>query len=263
MGRTPFAGSARPLWASQNFLTSSRLIEHLLALTTIGPQDHVLEIGPGKGHITAQVLRRCAHLTAVELDEKLCANLRHKFAAEDNLTLVHGDILDWPLPYSGDYKVVSNLPFGATTAILRRLTEAANPPLEMWLVMERGAALRFCGKPRESLRSLALKPRYEVRIVHRFHREDFHPMPSVEAVLVHLSRKTAPDVAPERFEHYQRFLSAGFNGGLAALRRRWPSADFDQAVRQARIRPGCAPGDILYIQWLCLYRCCCDKVRRP
>ncbi len=263
MGRNPSFDGARPLWASQNFLTSSRLIRRLLALTSLGSQDEVLEIGPGKGHITGQLLALCRCVTAVELDPALYDRLQTQFADARNLRLIHGDFLLWPLPAHGDYKVFSNLPFGATTDIVRRLAEAGNPPTEAWLVMERGAAMRFCGKPRESLRSVLLKNRFYVRIVYRLQREDFHPMPSVDAVLLHLRQKPAPDVPQERWAHYQRFLTTGFNGGLKGLRRSFPAAAVDRALAAAGVPLCRAPGDILYIQWLCLYRCCCQNVRCP
>lgn len=263
MSRNYHAGAARPLWVSQNFLTSSRLVEHLLSLTSIDEKDHVLEIGPGKGHITARLLTRCSHVTAVELDASLYTGLKQKYDGVENLSLVHSDILQWPLPQDSAYKVVSNLPFGSTTAILRRLTEARHAPSELWLVMERGAALRFCGQPRESLRSLVLKARYDIRIIHRLHRADFHPMPSVDAVFVHLKRKQQPDISDDLFASYQRFLERGFNGGLSVLRRQYGGTGFDEALRQARIATGRLPGDIRYIQWLCLFRCCHMQRRRP
>ena len=76
-----------PLWASQNFLTSSRTIRRLLACTDISPQDLVVEIGPGKGHITRELLPRCGSVLAAELDSALCARLRERFAGEARLRL--------------------------------------------------------------------------------------------------------------------------------------------------------------------------------
>ena len=64
----------------------------------------------------------------------------------------------------------------------------------MWLVMEKGSAKRFMGIPRESKLSLLLKTKFDIKIVHYFNREDFHPMPSVDCVLVYFKRKYKYDI---------------------------------------------------------------------
>lgn len=242
------------LRASQNYLTASALVNRLADLAGFSPDDHVIEIGPGKGHITRALVRRCARVTAVELDGGLYESLAMKFAGEPALRLHHGDFMAFPLPASGPYKVFSNIPFNRTTAIIRKLTEAANPPRDAWLVVEKGAAKRFMGKPHESLRSLLLKPGFDLEICYHFRREDFHPMPSVDTVLLHLRRKVQPDVAPGEMDAFGRFVEAGMNGGLARLARFMPRRQFISACREAGVPPRANPGDILYIQWLCLYR---------
>ncbi|MDR1465858.1 MAG: rRNA adenine N(6)-methyltransferase family protein [Oscillospiraceae bacterium] len=187
------AGNA--LAAAQNFLTSAALIRRLVALANLRREDHIVEIGPGKGHITRVLLTRCDQVTAVELDPALCARLRDRFGGTPGLQLVAGDFLAWPLPRT-PYKVFSNLPFNQTSAILRKLTQGLHPPEEAWLVVEKGAAKRFLGSPRENLASLSLKPWFDAKLCWYFRREDFHPMPGVDAVLLHLKRKPAPDLPP-------------------------------------------------------------------
>lgn len=177
MSKNKNQGQPLPLWVSQNFLTSQKTIQRLLCRTTIGANDHVLEIGPGKGHTTRQLLKKCHKVTAVELDKKLYDRLLEIYGGSENLHLYHQDFLQWRLPASGSYKVFANIPFCHTTAILRKLTESPNPPAEAWLTMEKAAAKRFTGKPRENVKSLLLKPWFDLRIVYHFVRADFHPQP--------------------------------------------------------------------------------------
>jgi 23S rRNA (adenine-N6)-dimethyltransferase len=222
---SPSSRGQESLRFSQNFLTSARVIRRIVNLAGLGGGDHVVEIGPGKGHITGQLLARCGRVTAVELDPKLHDALRVKFAGEPGLQLVRGDFLAWRPP-RGPYKVFSNIPFHRTTDIVRRLTQGPCPPQEAWLVMEKGAAKRFLGRPRETLASLHLKPWFEGEVLYHFRREDFHPMPAVDAVLLHLKRRPAADIAPARRGAWMRFTAA-----------RLP-----------------ATKDTLYVQWLCLFR---------
>lgn len=239
------------MWISQNFLTNRKLIDNLLQKTSITSKDAILEIGPGKGHITRALLRTCGSLTAVEMDTALFSNLQQKMGSHPRLHLIRTDFLRWRLPAQGAYKVFSNIPFNHTTAMLRRLTEAPNPPQEAWLVMEHGAALRFLGKPRESLRSLLIKPRFEANIFYRFRRTDFHPAPAVDVVMLHLKLKVKPDVASKSWQQYEHFIRKCFVAGR-----------LHQTLTKRQIAAAlltCAPedtrsGTMLYVQWLCLFR---------
>ncbi len=250
-------GQKLPFWVSQNFLTSRRTLKRLIDKTSLSANDHVIEIGPGKGHTTGLLLETCGKVTAVEIDKRLYDGLLQRFGGAANLKLYHQNFLEWRLPASGAYKVFANIPFCHTTAILRKLTENKNPPDEAWLTIEKGAAKRFMGKPHETLRSLMIKPFFEAEIVYHFLREDFHPMPGVDVVLLHLKKKAQPDIAPAQWRDYERFLTNAFQDGGAGLRRMFTKRQLARAVRDAGIRI-LVPGEILYIQWLCLFRCYCS-----
>jgi 23S rRNA (adenine-N6)-dimethyltransferase len=174
---------------SQNFLTSGKTIRRILYKTTINKNDRVIEIGAGKGHITRELMKFCKIVTAIEIDKKLYIKLSEKFSDIDNIHLINQDFLKWSLPRYGDYKIFSNIPFNITTKIIRKITSTPNPPLDAWLVMEKGAAKRFCGNPYDTTASLRLKRYFDVEIMYHLRRCDFHPMPSVDIVIVHLKRK--------------------------------------------------------------------------
>ncbi len=154
-------GRSVPVSVSQNFLTSKATINRLLRLTDIAPSDTVLEIGAGKGHITCELASRAARVISYEIDEELARKLAPTLP--DNVQLHARDFLHCALPQS-PYKVFANLPFFLTTDILRKLTRGDRAPDAAWLIVEKGAAKRFCGQPRESKMSLSLKPLYDMRI---------------------------------------------------------------------------------------------------
>ena len=237
-------------WVSQNYLTSYSVIRKLLRITTINSDDYVIEIGPGKGHITRVLIKVCRRVTAVEIDKKLYTRLLEHYGKEKNLTICCMDFMKWKLPVSGAYKVFANIPFCHTTAIMRKLTESKNPPAEAWLTMEKGAAKRFLGKPRENVRSMMIKPKFYIEIVYYLRRDDFHPKPGVDIVLVHIKRKMKPDVTSLQWDEYQRFVSNAFNEGLrSAFSKKQLSRAYGEAGISDMNR-----GEIRYIQWLCLFR---------
>ncbi len=231
---------------SQNFLTSSRTIHQLLALTDLSADDTVLEIGAGKGHITRALAQRCSRVLTYEIDPALASRLTGKLPA--NVRLYPADFLRAPLP-KGPYKVFANIPFSITTDILRKLTEGPNPPRAAWLIMEKGAAMRFCGAGREAAASLMLKPWWDVRIVHRLRREDFHPMPRVDCVLLELRRRAVPDVPLREKRDWAVFVARGQQLGLRSM---LTPRQISHALREAGIPMSAT---LRYVQWLCLFRC--------
>lgn len=177
------------IYGSQNFLTSRRLLERIVRKSTITKNDIVIEIGTGKGHLAEVLCKKAYYVYSVEIDRKLHEHAKERLKNVNNLKITCGDFMKYHLPDKGNYKVFSNIPYYLTTGIVRKLTEYANPPSEIWLVMEKGAAKRFLGVPAETKYSLSLKYRWEIDIVYFFKREDFHPKPSVDSVLLHFLRK--------------------------------------------------------------------------
>ena len=154
--RTPNYNYHNHLSDSQNFLTDQRLIRRIIRFARLAKTDTVLEIGTGKGHLTEALCRESGSVYSVEIDRKLFDYAREKLSHLDNLKLVFGDFLYYPLPQKGGYKVFANIPFFITSQIVEKLTQASNPPEDIWLIMEKGAAMRFLGLPRESEKSRIL-----------------------------------------------------------------------------------------------------------
>jgi len=250
-----------PITLSQNFLTSRKIIERLVKRTSINESDHVVEIGAGKGHITRVLMEYCRSVSAVELDKKLYDKLVEKCGECEKLMLYNSDFMKWKLPNNGAYKVFANIPFNRTTDIVRKLTEHKNPPKEAWLIMEKDAAKRFVGAPKENLRSLLLKPLFELSIIYYFKREDFHPMPRVDVVMLHIRKKAARDVPYTQWQSYQRFTETGFANRKEGLLCLFTKKQLAIACKAAGVNDITA-GDILYIQWLCLFRSYCGLKRQ-
>lgn len=237
---------------SQNYLTSKKTIERLLRMTSICKQDHVVEIGAGKGHITRALARKSKKVTAVELDRKLFDKLQIKLSDVQNLELQNIDFLKMRLPVNGTYKVFSNIPFAITTPIMGKLFEEKNPPTEAWLVMEKGAAKRFMGKPCENLNSLYFKPFYDFVIKYYFLKEDFHPQPSVNTVLLHIKQKALPDLALSEQKKFKLFLKDVSRWSLFGVLTK---KQVSTALKLAKLPPIKPTDKIIYEQWLALYRC--------
>lgn len=274
----------RRMALSQNFLRGPEVAGVALRCSTIASEDLVYEIGPGEGTLTERLARCAGHVVAVEKDARLVERLRHRFAACRNVTVFLADFLDFPLPATR-YKVFANVPFNLTAAIVSRLTEAPavfcaagvsspaeraprtatvfpalvnNAPEDAYLAVQREAAYRYVGFPRETLVAALLKPWFEPSIVHRFSRRDFVPEPGVDVVLLRL-RKRGPPLLPEGAAHaYRDFVTYGFTAWQPSLRRAYAQVFGAGAVaylgRQAGIDLDVPPTALAFGQWLALFR---------
>ena len=107
----------------------------------------------------------------------------------------------------------------------------------------------------ENLNALLLKPFFEARIVCHFRREDFHPAPRVDTVLLELKRKAVPDIQLSERRDFAAFLTHSFRYGLFGSHALLTKKQISTALRLSGLPPVERSGDILYVQWLCLFRC--------
>jgi len=250
---------------SQNFLTSPRLIDHLLDRSSIASEDLVLEIGAGRGLITERLARRCRRVIAIEKDARLSSILRKRLGGYPNVSIHEADFLACRLP-AGNYKVFASIPFSMTTQIVTKLTGAPNPPLDAYLVMQREAGARFTGTPVGSLWATLLKPWFELTVVHRFHRTDFDPVPQVDVVMLRLRKRGPPLIDNRAASLYRDFVTYCFTAWRRYLRDTLQDL-FDR--RRARtiadasgIRPGDTPSRLNFEQWLALFAAFKDSESR-
>ena len=245
---------------SQHFLRSKALASSLVAQASISHQDVVVEIGPGRGMLTAELALRCRQLIAVELDERLCHELRARFAGDGHVSIVQEDFLRFSTPQSTAYKVVGNIPYSRTAAIMRRLVGGSLPPEDAYLVVQREAAERFAGRPfaLETLASLLLKPWWQVEIVRRLRRTDFDPPPSVDSVVLWLARRTRPLVEQTAADAYRAFIEVCFGRSGKTVGRCLRSAFTRHQIlrlsRDLRFEPSAPPSGLSFDQWLGLFR---------
>ena len=240
---------------SQNFITNRKLIHRIIGFADFHANDTVIEIGTGKGHLTEELCRKAGMVCSVEIDRKLYTSAGKRLAQFSNLKLIYGDFLKYDLPTKGDYRVFANIPYFITTQIIDKLTQAPNPPSDIWLVMEKGAAKRFMGIPKETKKSLLLKVNWDMKIRYHFRREDFHPMPGVDSVLVHFAGKAMPDLNRSEYCEFQKFLDRSMKYGICGKGGPLTKRQVSTALKQAGLPHAHEDGVTLYIQWLCLFRC--------
>ncbi len=194
--RKPF-DSLRSLRArkslGQHFLTSRAIIAAIAEAGEVTADDTVIEIGPGTGNLTGELIARGAHVIAIEKDSRALPILRLRFERairDGQLTLVGGDALDEPLSnFAGEkpYKVVANIPYYVTGLILRHIFSAPALPTRVVLLIQREVAERIARNKKESVLSIAVKAYGTPRYVRTVPRGNFSPRPSVDSAILEIS----------------------------------------------------------------------------
>ncbi|MDD5467697.1 MAG: rRNA adenine dimethyltransferase family protein [Anaerolineales bacterium] len=246
----------RELKHSQNFIRQPRIVVELLELTNIGSSDLVVEIGPGKGMITQELLKRAGRVIAVERDPQLAKELS-LLNTQGNLTLVVGDFMEWELP-SGEYKVFSNPPFNYTADIVSKLTSSKRMPVDMYLFMQEAAAHRFAGVPYEknSQISILLSIDFQVEILRKISSNYFEPRPNVTIVFVHFAKRAAPLLAKGDRQYFRDFVVYGYNQWaptvIDAFKNIFSKKQWSIIIRTLDLT-GKKPTELTFEQWIELF----------
>ncbi len=220
----------------QNFLQDESIIEEILRVALVGPDDHIFEVGPGTGTLTKRLLERAKHVVAVELDHELVTRLQTHFEQSQEVSILEGNVLDMNLNAvleqagceGGKYKVVANIPYYITAPIIRTLLSLELQPKSLTLMVQKEVAERMTAKPGDmSLLSLMVQYYSDAHIALSVPREAFDPVPAVDSAVVHLVPKRAYDEENDR--KVFRVARAGF-----AARRKTLANNLSSSLGVAR-----------------------------
>lgn len=185
----------------------------------LGPSDVVLEVGPGLGDLTRQLVKLAGQVVAVEKDARLAATLYGRVGA-GNLEVIDGDILRFDLTsMPAGYKVVANIPYYLTSNLIRVLSESTNPPALMALLVQKEVAERIAAAPGQmSLLSVSTQLYYLPSLGPAVKAQLFEPPPKVDSQLIILNRRPKPLFDDLDSKTYLRVVKAGFAGRRKMLR---------------------------------------------
>lgn len=228
----------------QHFLRSGRLAAELVRNAGVTRDDLVLEIGGGSGRLTIELARAAGRVIVVEVDRIWARRLAERFHGDSRVTVVAADGLDLTLP-EGPFRMVANLPFGQTTAFLRRLLDDPAVPLERAdVVVEWGSALKRAAVWPSTLLGVTWGAWWTFRIDRRLAAACFEPPPAVDAGVLVVERRRPPLVPVPARDAYAEFVRRGFEHGLRAVAT---------ARQTRRIARHAAPRDLDAHQWAELF----------
>jgi 16S rRNA (adenine1518-N6/adenine1519-N6)-dimethyltransferase len=255
----------------QNFLVDPMYLAKIVAAAELTAADTVLEIGPGPGMLTRLLSESAGQVIAVELDPHMVNLLKNELGHLQNLRIVEADILQTrlealltdsndaphpvapgpppdsqslpPKPQTG-YKVVANLPYYITSAVLRHLLEHPPQPERVVVTVQKEVAQRIVAGPgKMSLLAVSVQFYGRPTLLHRIPAGAFYPSPKVDSAVVRIDTLPCRPVAVTDINHFFGVVKAGFGqkrkqlkNSLAAGRRQ-PVSEVVKAMQQANIDP--------------------------
>ena len=169
----------------QNFLTNHAVIDKMIDSLELEKSDVVVEIGPGKGALTKKILEReIKKVVAIEKDERMIDFLQENLEKQDNLKLEHLDFLEWE-PKEKPYKLIGNIPFYITGAILKHVFDNLEHPTAMTLLMQKEVAERMVLRDgKNSILGTAINIYSEPKLIATVKPGSFSPPPKVTSAVI-------------------------------------------------------------------------------
>ncbi len=240
----------------QHWLKDRLILEAIADSADIITGDTVLEIGPGLGTLTSELLRRTDKVIAVEFDKSLAMKLPGQFPGK-SLQVINEDILSFDLnTLPKDYVVVANVPYYITSKIVQKLMTAANKPRIAVLLVQKEVAERIAAKPGNmSILAVAAQVYAKAELGIEVPKEFFTPPPKVDSQVIILNTRAMPFVGSVNEKQFFRVVKAGFSAKRKKLRSSLAGGlgisklEAETILGDAAISPDARAEDLSLEQW--------------
>lgn len=208
----------------QNFLVDGEVIQDIIKFANITPEDTIVEIGPGVGFVTEQLVKYAKKVIVIELDEEAIVELKKLDAP--NLEIIHNDVLKTDLSALCDeqFKVVANIPYYITSPIIAHLlgeiddlnNKNRNKIKDIILMVQEEVARRMVANENSQGKQyglLTILSQFwaDVKILRLVGRKCFYPAPKVNSALVKLDVRTEPKLKLSDYSHFRKTVKSAFS----------------------------------------------------
>jgi 16S rRNA (adenine1518-N6/adenine1519-N6)-dimethyltransferase len=254
----------------QNFLVDGGILKKIASAAELTPADTVIEVGPGLGTLTETLAEQAGKVIAIELDNNFADILKTHFSGSNKVTVLDADVLKVnPADILGtetNYKVVANLPYYITSAVIRHFLEATVKPAVMVLMVQKEVAKQITAQPGEmSLLSVSVQLYGKPTIVSKVSARCFYPAPNVESAILKIAVYPQPQVQTGNIAGFFDIVRAGFSANRKQLVNslsnglKIPKNDVIPLLEKAGIDPKRRAETLTIDEWGILYKALNNK----
>lgn len=242
----------------QHFLIDDDILQTIVDVAAVEEDDEVLEIGPGIGVLTRELLQRADHVTAIELDRRLIPlletftkGIRHD--RPDALAIIQGNALSVPFP-AVPYKIVANIPYHITSPLLRHaFLESPVRPDSLTLLLQREVAEKICDTESAGMLTILVALFGIPTLIRTVPPECFLPPPAVDSAVLHIQSHAEPLASPEIIESIFRLTKLAFGQKRKMLRNSLGKMDGGMELLAAvHVDPEHRPETLRIEEWIAL-----------
>ncbi len=248
----------------QHFLIDHSVLEKIISTAELEPTDTVIEVGPGLGILTEELLKRAGKVIAIEVDSKLASALKKNLSKFPRLTVLNADVLQTDprelIDRKKNYKVVANLPYYIAAPILRHFLEASLKPSLMVVMVQKEVGQSIVAAPGDmSILGISVQLYGKPTIVDYVPAQSFHPQPKVDSAIVRIEVYTKPAVDVTDIAGFFEVVKAGFSAPRKQIRNslalglRLTSAEAEELLEKAGIKPQRRPETLSLEEWAHLH----------
>jgi 16S rRNA (adenine1518-N6/adenine1519-N6)-dimethyltransferase len=257
----------------QHFLVDRSVLDKIVSAAEPEPSDTVIEVGPGLGILTEELLKKAGRVIAIEVDSKLASSLIKKLSKFPRLTVLNADVLQLDprelLESQRDYKVVANLPYYIAAPILRHFLEASLKPSLMVVMVQKEVGQSIAAAPGDmSILGISVQLYGKPTIVDYVPAESFYPQPKVDSAIVRIDVYPKPAIEVESIAGFFEIVKAGFSAPRKQIRNslalglQLDSAETKELLEEVGISPQRRPEALSLEEWAKLHRAFVSKVKK-
>jgi len=237
---------------SQHFLVDASVLRTIVGSARIAPDDHIVEIGPGIGVLTRELLKVAGSVTAIEVDSRLAALINEFLrcfpltASRFQLSIIECNALNTAMPQT-PYKIVANIPYHITSPLLRHLfLESETKPSSLTLLLQREVAEKICDTENAGMLTILVGLFGKPGIVAFVPPSAFLPPPKVDSAVLHIECFDQPATDIETMERIFTLTKATFSQKRKMLRNTLPA----DILAKAGIDPVRRPQTLSIGEWI-------------
>ncbi len=202
----------------QNFLVDDSVLNDIVDGAEVNDEDFIIEIGPGVGTLTAELLKKARKVTSIELDNDLIPILEQELGEYENFELIHKDALKVDfneiIGSENNVKLVANLPYYVTTPIIVKLLKEGYNFKSLTIMIQKEVAERINADPNcKEYGALSVLVQYycNTSIIRKVSPTCFIPRPKVESIVIRLDKLNEPRIKAKNVKFMFELVRAGFN----------------------------------------------------
>ena len=259
------------------------VLEKIIKAANLTAEDFVIEIGPGEGILTEELVKRTGKVVAIEIDKNLAGNLKNKYKNNPKMEIINADILKINLPeiisnfklqisnqyqnpndkntkcqiLATKYKLIANIPYYITSPIIQLFLETTYPPTEMILMVQKEVAERICAEPgKMSILAVSVQYYADARLLFHVDKKSFWPIPEVDSAVIKIEvRSKNKEVSKEETKAFFRIVKAGFSARRKMLVNNLASSfhldkrEVEEKLKKAGVDPTARAQELNIEEW--------------